>query len=86
MLLALMLFLVMPPVTQTHPTNRGLELTVPCELSLLAGKLKLLSLWIGAPDASKAYCRSRKVLTWWKDQTLSLWKDQTLSLWKDQTY
>ena len=66
-----MFLLVLPTVTQTQPTNRGLGLTIPCELSPLAGKLKLLSLWMGTPDASKAYCRSRKVLTLWKDQTLS---------------
>jgi hypothetical protein len=34
----------------------------------MAWKLKLLSLWMGTPDVSQAYCKSKRTLSMWRDQ------------------
>jgi hypothetical protein len=67
-LIAVMLLLVLTTVTQAQPTKRSVGFTIPCQLSPLALKLKLLSVWMGTQDMSQAYCRSRRILSGWKDQ------------------
>ena len=52
-------------LTEARPTALTTEITIPCALSPLAWTLKGISLRLGTPDVSRAYCETTRLLSIW---------------------